>query len=95
MADPHAQRDPVEALAEKFIERLRRGEEVSVEEYTADHPELAAEIEELFPTIAPMERLKTPPGLRHPGPPSAAHVPERLGDFRILREIGRGGMGRP
>jgi len=87
-------RDPLEILAAEFMERQRRGESPSVEEYATNHPDLAAEIRELFPTIAAMERLKarserTVGGLASLGPIKL----ERLGDFRIIREIGRGGMG--
>lgn len=94
MPDPQPQRDPVELLADEFIERLRRGEHPSISEYTARRPELADEIGELFPTIAEMERLKlrkqqSAAGRAGPG----GRRLERLGDFRILREIGRGGMG--
>ena len=37
--------DLVGELAEAFLERHRRGERPSVEEYAADHPELAVEIQ--------------------------------------------------
>jgi serine/threonine protein kinase len=94
MSEADPQRDPLEVLADEFIRRQRRGESASIAEYAAQHPELAADIEELFPTIAVMERLKV-----HKQQGSGARVSlggvrlERLGDFRILGEIGRGGMG--
>jgi eukaryotic-like serine/threonine-protein kinase len=37
-------RDPVEALAEEFVARRRRGESVTVEEYAHRYPELADDI---------------------------------------------------
>ena len=94
MSESDEELDPLEALAVDFMERQRRGESPSVAEYAARHPELAAEIEEVFPTIAVMEQLKV-----HKEHESGARVSlggirlERLGDFRILGEIGRGGMG--
>ncbi|MGA2034372.1 MAG: serine/threonine-protein kinase [Thermoguttaceae bacterium] len=94
MLEADDQRDPLEVLAAEFMERQRRGESPSVAEYAARHPELAADIEEVFPTIAVVERLKV-----HKEQGSGARVSlggvrlERLGDFRILHEIGRGGMG--
>jgi serine/threonine protein kinase len=87
-------RDPLEVLADDFMARQRRGERPSISEYVARRPDLAADIEELFPTIAVMERLKV-----HKEQGSGARASlggvrlERLGDFRILGEIGRGGMG--
>jgi len=94
MCDANSERDPVEALATEFIERLRRGEQPTVEEYARQHPTLADAIRGLFPTIAQMERLKahdepTTEGAASLGGPR----PETLGDFHIIREIGRGGMG--
>ncbi|MHB1034628.1 MAG: protein kinase domain-containing protein [Pirellulales bacterium] len=94
MSEPSEDRDPLEVLAAEFMDRQRRGESPSIAEYTARHPELAAEIRDLFPAIAVVERLKS-----HREEASGARVSlgtprlERLGDFRILGEIGRGGMG--
>ncbi|MGA2066329.1 MAG: protein kinase [Thermoguttaceae bacterium] len=94
MCEAGAERDPLEVLAAEFMERQRRGESPSVAEYAARHPELAADIEEVFPTIAVMERLKAHKEQGSSPRASLGGVRlERLGDFRILSEIGRGGMG--
>ena len=83
-----------ELLAAEFMDGCRRGQCPSIDEYARKHPELAAEIRELFPTMATLENLKGA------GTSGSAHGPvagdlqlERLGDFRIIRELGRGGMG--
>jgi serine/threonine protein kinase len=86
-----SQPDRLNALAEKFVERFRHGERPSLTEYTDKHPELADEIRELFPALVMMEDVGTVAG--RPAPPQAGPLPEQLGDFRILREIGHGGMG--
>jgi WD40 repeat protein/serine/threonine protein kinase len=52
-APPH---DPLEVLAAGFVERLRRGECPSVEDCARQHPDLAADIRELFPVLLLMER---------------------------------------
>jgi hypothetical protein len=93
-----ADRDPIERLADSFIARFRAGERPSVEEYARRHPELADEIRDLFPALVMMERLKPGSGdvtgsFIAGERPLVGRIPERLGDFRILREIGRGGMG--
>ncbi len=77
-----------------MFDALRDGEEPSIEHYAAQNPEQAAEIRDLFPTIVAMERLKTAPGTGSaPATGFATTDIERLGDLRIIREIGRGGMG--
>jgi serine/threonine protein kinase len=94
MSEHVSDRLPFEVLAEEFTERLRNGEDPSVHDYTVCHPDLAEEIRELFPTIEEMERAKRrrQQSGRIQVLPDAPRI-ERLGDFRILHEIGRGGMG--
>jgi serine/threonine protein kinase len=91
--------DPVEALAREFLGRRRSGESPTVDEYTARHPELADAIRTSFAALAPAgdpkpsaDEIDTTLG---PGPAATTdgEAPVRLGDFRLLREIGRGGMG--
>jgi hypothetical protein len=87
----------LERLAEEFVERHRNGECPPLSEYIARHPDLAADIRDLFPALVQIEKLK--PGTDATGdfeaPAWSANgaKPERLGDYRILREVGRGGMG--
>src|SRR5262245_17412635 len=85
-------RHPVEVLAEEFAQRQRRGESPPVEEYCLRHPGLAGDIRELFPVFLKLEDIR--PDRTHltddAGP---APRLERLGDYRVLREVGRGGMG--
>ena len=40
---------PLDSLAEEFVERVRRGERPSLDEYASKFPELADSIRELFP----------------------------------------------
>jgi serine/threonine protein kinase len=92
-----SERNPVERLAEEFAQRCRRGDHPSLEEYVARYPELADDIRELFPALLVMERLKPAASLTStlpsPASPAEEGEPRRLGDYRILREVGRGGMG--
>src|SRR6516165_3050697 len=94
MPDSSDERNPVELLAEDFMARKRRGEKPTLSEYTAQHPDLADDIRELFPALLMMEDLGDS-SLAATGPHQigAGAAPERIGDYRILREVGRGGMG--
>ncbi len=95
MAMPSRNREPLEELAEEFAERYRRGERPSLTEYTRAHPELAAEIRELFPALLMMEELGSVD--TSPSDPALAGkrepVPKQLGEYHLLQEVGRGGMG--
>ncbi len=94
MSDPNTERDPLEMLAAEYMERLRQGLRPEIEDYTARYPALAEDIRDLFPTIAVTERLKARQAQSSGGRVTLGPAqPERLGDFRLIREIGRGGMG--
>jgi serine/threonine protein kinase len=85
---------PLEALAAEFIARRRQGERPTLEEYASQHPDLAAQIRELFPTISVLEDARQQQeAVPEEGGIRARKKLTRLGDFRIVREIGRGGMG--
>jgi serine/threonine protein kinase/tetratricopeptide (TPR) repeat protein len=91
-------RDPVERLAEEFLNRRRRGESPSISDYVSRHPEWGERIRSLFPMLMLLEQIKTDSDPSHrTGQESATashgRLPTRLGDYRIVREIGRGGMG--
>jgi tetratricopeptide (TPR) repeat protein len=88
--------NPVDDLAEEFARRWRNGEQPSIEEYAARFPQWAAEIRDVFPAVLMMEEFKPRLEDNTSGKGPAAYAipaPERLGDYHILREIGRGGMG--
>lgn len=77
-------------LADAFLERIRSGERVSVDEYAAEHAELADDLRELLPVMMDVEGLGR---TTQPPAPALAHYPERLGDYHLLARIGSGGMG--
>lgn len=83
----------LDEITDAFMARLRRGELPSVSEYARRHPDLASEIEEIFPALALVEQGARDFS-RSTGSPAPVDLDlESLGDYRVLREIGRGGMG--
>ncbi len=87
-------RETVEVLATQFIEAHRRGESPSIDDYALRHPEQAGEIHRLFPLVAAMEDWKSDKSTAANAAPFMRPLEiDRLGDCRIVREIGRGGMG--
>jgi serine/threonine protein kinase/WD40 repeat protein len=81
-------------LAEEFAERYRRGERPGLQEYVDRLPEMADEIREKFPALVEVERIEgdARDDARRSPPAASPHLGE-LGDYRIVREVGRGGMG--
>ncbi len=81
-------------LAEEFLQRYRQGERPPLREYVERHPELADEIREVFPAMALMENIAlADDSLEGPARSVAAAPLEQLGDYRIIRQVGQGGMG--
>jgi serine/threonine-protein kinase len=94
---PGVENESLEALvgqvADEFTDRINKGEWPDVEDYVLRYPEIATVLRQVLPALQVM------------GPCSGAVEPSRtqaagevqltgcLGDFRIVREVGRGGMG--
>ncbi len=89
--------DPFGQIADEFLEAFRQGKRPSVEEFARRYPTHAEEIRDMLPALLLMEKAKTTD--ESPGPQSpartAASAPQlsQLGEYQILREVGRGGMG--
>jgi serine/threonine protein kinase len=85
--------DPVGDIADAFVEAFRQGKRPSVEEFAQRYPEHADELREILPALVLMEKAKSREDAPPAQPPAAAPPLRQLGDYQILREIGRGGMG--
>ncbi len=81
-------------MVESFLARLRGGGRPALTELIARHPELAEQLREIIPALVELEGFGDPTG-RFSGARSdgAGGQPESLGDYKILRRIGGGGMG--
>src|SRR5262245_17829410 len=97
MASSSDERGPVEVLADEFLARCKRGEKPTIKEYCERHPDLACEIRDVFEAVLMVEDLR--PGSEQASDSSVASVRiegkrlKHVGDYRIVGEIGRGGMG--
>src|SRR5262249_8391880 len=73
----------VVSILDGYMAELQAGNAPDRDALLAAHPELAAQLEACLAGIEFVHRAAGP----------AAEEPATLGEFRILREIGRGGMG--
>src|SRR4051795_4515738 len=74
-------------VADEFLQRQQLGERPDAEEYAARHPEAAGLIRNVLRSLRLIEESA--------GGAGAGEEPlvGTLGDYRLIREVGRGGMG--
>lgn len=87
-------RNPLESIASAYAESMRSGKRTSVDAVADANPEYQSALRDLLPVIEKLEQarkvhIQKPSGLATLG----VSRPERLGDFQLIRQIGRGGMG--
>src|SRR5262249_3967916 len=81
-------------IVDEFLDRVQRGERPEVEEYAARHPELGTVLRQMLPALQLLRSSSVGHVSNVPNGECRADEPEgMLGDFRLLREVGRGGMG--
>jgi serine/threonine protein kinase len=97
MTDSSAtEHDNIGKLADRFIASYRAGRCPSVEEYVEQFPELAVELRGLLMALLILEQNGSSANRIKPsadGSSAADPPPRQIGDYLVVREIGRGGMG--
>jgi len=104
MSSAIAQRDAVDpadadqqkllAILDDFVDRLQRGEAVDAEEIIGAHPESADQLRGYLDSLQFLQHAFPPPGVLNTDLLEASRDEAcRLGEFQIIRELGRGGMG--
>jgi serine/threonine protein kinase len=83
----HASEALLTEATDAFMEKLSRGEQPDVEEFSQRYPAVADALRHVLPALC---LLRVPDNTVEPGSGQALGC---LGDFRIHHEVGRGGMG--
>ncbi|CAN5569786.1 serine/threonine-protein kinase [soil metagenome] len=91
--------DPDELLATLLTDlsnRMRRGEVADIEAVASQHPHLAKELRQLWAVAQYAELARKPAAVTPRGTiteSTPAPLPRDFGEFELLKELGRGGMG--
>ena len=93
--------ESIEEVVELILERIRGGERPDIDSWIERHPHLADEIRAVVPMLLVMEEGTADEKLGNGGETAAAEnrgqssasIPDQLGEYRIIEELGRGGMG--
>jgi serine/threonine protein kinase/WD40 repeat protein len=83
-------------LLEGYLEQLERGTAPPPEEWLAGHPELSGPLEEYLTTLELLHQTALSLGREsspEEAPDASGPALGQLGDYRLVREVGRGGMG--
>jgi eukaryotic-like serine/threonine-protein kinase len=85
----------LDALLDWAIAQCRAGEPIDLEKLVNAHPELESELRQAIPVLVALEQSGSPTAAAsNVGAPREVLQGNRtLGDFRLIREVGRGGMG--
>ncbi|WP_442482223.1 protein kinase domain-containing protein [Aeoliella sp. SH292] len=83
-ADPDSNRSVLEVVRvlDEYLEALKQGTAVSRDELLAVYPEMAGQLRACLEGVEFLQGVDAAPLARH-----------QLGDFRLIRQVGEGGMG--
>ena len=109
MSPPNRQSDPsndqsaetsdylLDSIVDQFTQQVRDGLQPNVADFVKQHPQLQPQLEELLGSVAIIEQLKSTSvgSLKESEVRDRIQLPmpETIGEYKVLSELGRGGMG--
>ncbi|MCP4248814.1 MAG: serine/threonine protein kinase [bacterium] len=94
--DPQA--DRIASLVNQYFDRRQDGEDLTPEQFSAEHPDLAAELQPYLQGLALLDEIRTATADTHERLEAALEASEpaelpTIDGYELIEEIGRGGMG--
>jgi WD40 repeat protein/serine/threonine protein kinase len=80
-------------IIDEFLERQKQGERPEVDEYARRYPQLAVVLRQMLPALGLWHQSAVDGLGKAPADDSDLTPEAPLGDYRLVREIGHGGMG--
>ncbi|MCA9058975.1 MAG: protein kinase, partial [Planctomycetaceae bacterium] len=81
-------------LLDEFMEQYRQGTPISVDDFLREHPSHAADLRQLLAAAQALNAAEpSSPSVPTIRQDDSRPVAEKIADYRIIGEIGRGGMG--
>ena len=90
MKDDSSVEDLIDEIADEFVTRMHSGESPKIAEYCLRYPEIATELQDF---LRPLEMLEAGKADSRGRMLEDEGEIEQVQDYRIVRELGRGGMG--
>ena len=81
------------AILEKYLVDMESGNAVDPETLIAENPDVADKLRGYLESLRLLQHTAIDLSDSHDDPAGTSAPPQQLGDFEIVREIGRGGMG--
>jgi serine/threonine protein kinase/tetratricopeptide (TPR) repeat protein len=90
-----AQQEALAGVLYDLAEQRRCGQLVDLDAVARAYPQYAAELQKLLPTLEALEALDATSAVNDVAGPTCERqvIQQAIGDYQIVREIGRGGMG--
>ena len=84
-------------IIDLFVQSVRAGEDISINSFAARWPKYESKLKEILPITLMLEDLNISDSdktetINYEGADDSPEIPEKIGKYQVIREIGRGGM---
>ena len=83
----------VAEAVDEYLERIEAGEQLDPDQFAAAHPDIADLLRELLPAVAVLRQSGLSASRSEADSDARPVAGREIGEYRLVREIGRGGMG--